>query len=1003
MPSFLLKGYKKMLLNLTSTESFNSVASILYKSDIKLKNDGISIETINMGKKEIDNVFSFKSIMNLHYTNINQLYFTIENKISSFTGIYKFPNNSSVSESFIRDLINLDSDIYLEVVNPLKSESVKKLKNSSYMYKILIQSKENEMRVNRQNAETIQSYIDFYNQRKNIIDTMYNNLTKNVLSTASYLYLGIRKNLPSNSQEITDNLIAFGNYVSSQGFELQPNSFIQHRNAFNYIHGYENLEELHFIFQNNLATGRLYPFVFPNYIYNSQVQNNIILGNYLDNSVPIFDDIWNLPAYNGIIIGTTGSGKSATSKSFLIRNYLMKNRKIIVIDLQNEYLYTSKLLNGVSIDILNAGKSGILKINLFDMNISFSETNSLSDKINTLIKFFDLAIQSDINKSPLKNASEQMTFDIIENFYFENGFSEGSSNNIELTFDDFKNYIDKMNDEFNRTKRVVFGNTTYRLGDLNYQKAVEVLGYLKDVINLLSDSDYKIFKGKTNIDFSNDFIVFNIKNLPEKLMKLALYVILEYIQSQMYRDKDRQKIILLDEAWFILSSFGADYIRTIAKTSRKFNTALILTTQQLSDFTRKENAEQGKALLENIYFSYLYNINTDENISDEIKSQFNLNDDDIFFLKNYAGINKAGKDEIERASAGILLLGRNKYRIKYILTKKELSVCESNPDELKEIIPKDIINYRNELTALENQNNKTSNKDVIKKNLLRIDYLNSMISTLREIEDELNLKTSYDEEAIRDFVIAKSLIYTTGISPKSSLFGDGINSDERIYLLENSYSEIRTIDYPFLEEVFDNEIFYVKESVGNKAIFILLNFIKSFMLSKYANSIYNGIVYVQQNNLQFETKTSENIVSDIYYLFNPKTKTSIETDFKKKEKKVENKSLKYFTKDELSDGRIHIINLRTNEKFSVLEDNLDGFIENISRQKNSVIIKIETEYFTQFTNDELEQNNCYYLLSDSLYNEQLNAFETKDKKTMIQKNIYNINEYEDLIKDVFKS
>ncbi|MGC9089972.1 MAG: ATP-binding protein [Caldisericia bacterium] len=933
--------------------------------------------------------------MNIHYSNYKKGYFILENKISAFTGIKNFQNNISIGEEFIRNLISSNADVYLEIVNNPKADSIRMIKNASYMYKLLIKSKENELRATKTNTDALQNYIEALNTRKELLDMMVENLQKNVLSTASYIKLGIRKNLPAIATARDDDFNYFINMIYSQGMELDPNINLQHRHSFNYLYGFPELDELHFIFQTNLATGRLYPFILPNYIYNSKIQNDIIVGNYYDNNIPIFNDIWNLNSFNGVIIGTTGSGKSATAKAFLIRNYLFKNRKIIVIDPQNEYLYTAKLLNGISIDIYNEGNAGNLTINIFDRNLSISENKSLSDKIDSLITFFDLALKTEKDAHPIRNTNEQFARDVIKTFYTEFGES------LEPTFDDFKEYIEKIHKKFDATQEIEFGNFVYKKGDLNFEKGVKVLEYLVDVVKMLDEDEFKIFKGKTNINFNNDFIVFNIKNLPERLSVLATYIIMEYIVTQMYKEKDRQKIVLIDEAWNILSSFGADYIRVIAKTSRKFNTSLILSTQQLSDFTREENREQGKALLENIAFAYLYRINVDEKISDEIRSQFNLTDDDVLFLKNNAGVNKAGKNELERASSGILIMERDKYRIKFVLTKKELSVCESNVDALKEIIPRDIIEYRKELTELETINRQTQNKDLINKNNQRIEYLNAIIDTLRRIEDELKIQVLYDEENIRNFVIDKKLIYPLGISEKSKIFSEGINSDERNYLLENNYKEIRSVDYPALKNIFGSEIFLVKETIGNKAILVILNYLKDYILSKYKDKIYNNLIYIQQNDLLFQKINTERTIGDMYYVYNPKTKASLETDFMQKQKKVANMSAKYFTDAELSDGNYHIVNLRTNEKFSVPAEKFEDFGKNIINVKNSVIIKVETDYFTKFSEDELKENDCYYLLDDDLFEQIISSMSEGNTEIKVSKNIYRISDYEKLIKDIF--
>jgi hypothetical protein len=80
------------------------------------------------------------------------------------------------------------------------------------------------------------------------------------------------------------------------------------------------------------------------------------------NNIPIIPDPFSFANYNGLILGTSGGGKSVTAKLFILRN-ILRGVKTIMIDPQGEYVDLTKTYNGQLVEIHRESNS-IIKVYL---------------------------------------------------------------------------------------------------------------------------------------------------------------------------------------------------------------------------------------------------------------------------------------------------------------------------------------------------------------------------------------------------------------------------------------------------------------------------------------------------------------------------------------------------------------------------------------------------------------------------------------------------------------
>ena len=133
---------------------------------------------------------------------------------------------------------------------------------------------------------------------------------------------------------------------------------------------------------------------------------------------------------------------------------------------------------------------------------------------------------------------------------------------------------------------------------------------LKDLAAMLQpftrDGTYgRYFDGPANIDFSSAFIVLELEELKAKkdLQTVVLLIVMYRITREMYFSRDRKKIVIIDEAWDLLSGGAtAEFIEAGYRRARKYKGSFMSATQGIDDYYRNPAA---KAALDNSDWMFL--------------------------------------------------------------------------------------------------------------------------------------------------------------------------------------------------------------------------------------------------------------------------------------------------------------------------------------------------------------------------------------------------------------
>jgi type IV secretory pathway VirB4 component len=350
------------------------------------------------------------------------------------------------------------------------------------------------------------------------------------------------------------------------------------------------------------------------------------------NKVPFIKDIFGLSNANGLILATSGAGKSYFTK-LLISRQLLNGTKVMVIDPQAEYLGLIKQCKGELITISRTSKTIINPLDLMG--------HDLIEKRLALMDLFKIMFGelTEVQKSILDKA--------VNETYARKGMTTDSYKDRKPPIlGDLYKILMEMDKEASPMEKVTYRALINRL----YM-------YTEGVFNFLNT--------QSNINFDNDFVCFNIGDMPKQVKPVIMFLILDYVYMKMKETKER-KLLVIDEAWSLLGQAeDASYIFEIVKTCRKFNLGLLLITQDVADLV---NSKAGHAVLANSSYSLL--LRQKPAVIDGVVKMFNLSN----MEKDYLLTATQGK--------GILIMDNDHQELEVVASPKEHKLITTNPDEI---------------------------------------------------------------------------------------------------------------------------------------------------------------------------------------------------------------------------------------------------------------------------------------------------------------------------------
>ncbi len=287
--------------------------------------------------------------------------------------------------------------------------------------------------------------------------------------------------------------------------------------------------------------------------------------------------------YNGFILGTPGSGKSFTAKVEMLNVVLGSNAKCIVIDPESEYGALAKLIGGEVIKIVPGGRWHINPMEI-TQNYEFDEDepNPVLAKADFILKLMEV-----VNKSPfgLNSIQETIIDECVHGLYapfMKDGMLQHLPVEQMPTLSDLQAALAKRPEP--EARELAVGLRLYTgSGSLN------------------------VFGFQSNVNTDNRFVVYDIKDVGDKLKPLAMLIILDSIQNTLFENRKRGKNtwFWVDECHLLfLDESTAQTLATLWKRGRKYGGVPTGITQNVEDLLKSATC---KTLLSNCNFIQILN------------------------------------------------------------------------------------------------------------------------------------------------------------------------------------------------------------------------------------------------------------------------------------------------------------------------------------------------------------------------------------------------------------
>ncbi len=300
----------------------------------------------------------------------------------------------------------------------------------------------------------------------------------------------------------------------------------------------------------------------------NQISRNLILCNRLKLKTP-----------SGFILGSAGSGKSFAAKREMLNVLLNDNTTgLLIIDPENEYCDFARAFGGTVIKISEDTEN---YINLMDMGLNYGlddnddvdktdmekkKAKALSAKSDYLMSIIECMISVD-NKSCITPQQKTIVDRCVRRCY-QNYLDHDFDSALIPTLLDLQEEFDKEKTSEDGRK-IAEGVEYYTKGSMN------------------------IFSHNTNVDYSNRFVVFSIRDLGSQLEHIALLVVLDFIWNRMianFMDEIRTYCYVDEIHVLFQNDYSARFLRQLYKRGRKFGLIITGITQNVEDCLKSEMA-----------------------------------------------------------------------------------------------------------------------------------------------------------------------------------------------------------------------------------------------------------------------------------------------------------------------------------------------------------------------------------------------------------------------------
>lgn len=379
---------------------------------------------------------------------------------------------------------------------------------------------------------------------------------------------------------------AFHDFASSEGISDDMNHF---RLFLQSIPGHGELNDRQFFVQTDALAG----FLPLTGAWRGSKDKKMIVETPLGELIGLDPFDGDLPAKHGLILGTTGSGKSFTT-NYLLNNFMVESadNHVVIIDIGGSYRKIAEIFGGQYLEVSLSEKYGF---NPFPVRSHILVDGQFDDDAVAYL----LLLISRMCVSPGQAVST------YEKGFLERAIKEAYAKKEEVVLSDIRTELQAMAAEHPKAKAYA------------------------DSLELWTTGMYgRLFNRKGSLDVTKRLVVFDLQNLENHpdLQGVYFFVIRSIIWGKLLNRK-LKKIIVIDEGWkFFNDDVGAELIESLYRTARKFNGAVFSISQSPKDFL---DTKAATAIITNSYIKYVLKLTKGH----ELLAQFELNANEIEAIK----------------------------------------------------------------------------------------------------------------------------------------------------------------------------------------------------------------------------------------------------------------------------------------------------------------------------------------------------------------------------------
>ncbi len=513
------------------------------------KQKTVKVQTV----EELSNFEKIKELIAPAGAQFATDYFQLGNLFGRTVFILDYP--SFLISGWLEKIINLPDvfNIAIYFVPVETSEALKQLEKQLARIQVQINERANKVR----SPELEAAYKNVESLRDLLVQAQ-----EKIFKVGCYLtlYEHDKQTLDLKTNQLLKNLE--GSLITAKSVMFQQKDAFIATNAL----AFDPIQILYHM--NSSSASSFFPFISSSIVSN----NGIFLGVNLQNASLVILDRWEYENPHMVILARSGSGKSYTSKLEVMR-HLMLGEDVFILDPENEYKSIVDLYNGSFVSLSLRSEATINPFEIPPVLPGEDPLDIYKEHIADLINFCQLLLGEQLSPEELAILDQaiQQTY-ISYNILPTSDFSK-----IEVfpTLNDLEKILASLVGGESIARKFYAYTTGNFSGFLNKQ---------------------------TTIELDRRLIVFGIKDLPEILKPIGMFMALSYILNRVRRDI-KKRLIIIDEAWWIMRQpFGAEFLLNVVKRGRKYGVAVNTITQDIEDFL---NSPFGKPIITNSAISLL--------------------------------------------------------------------------------------------------------------------------------------------------------------------------------------------------------------------------------------------------------------------------------------------------------------------------------------------------------------------------------------------------------------